>query len=98
MEENRPPTLHNFARAFYGHWAEAVSGGFSVPFTAAAIFAEGAWQVGFGLLAIGSAWFAGYGMWRAERRKTIELSDRLSACVTFCRLGTRSLRSFSRQR
>src|SRR5262249_35845674 len=63
------PSFRNFAATFRGHWLEAMSGGFSVPFTALAVFSNQTYQQAiFAILAVAAIWFAAYRVWAAERR------------------------------
>ena len=67
-----------FAQAFRKHLFAAMSGGFSVPFTALAVFVDNKYaQLIFGCLAFCAAWFAAYRIWKYEREKVIELEARL---------------------
>lgn len=73
------PSIRNFARAFRQHLFAAMSGGFSVPFTAAAVLLDNKYaQLIFGLLAFCGAWFAAYTIWKSERERVIELEAQLS--------------------
>jgi hypothetical protein len=77
MAENL--SLWTFAQAFRQHVLAAMSGSFSVPFTAAAVFSDSKYgQSIFGLLAFCSAWFAAFTIWKAERQKVIELEEKQS--------------------
>ena len=68
----------SFARAFREHLFAAMSGGFSVPFAAAAVFLDNKYaQLIFGCLAFGSAWFAAYRIWKSEREQVISLQQQL---------------------
>jgi hypothetical protein len=67
-----PPSTVEFIRAFRKHWLAAMSGSFSVPFTAAAFFVDGSYgKLLFALLAVSAMWFAAYTVWHAERQKLI---------------------------
>jgi hypothetical protein len=73
------PSLWSFARAFREHWFAAMSGGFSVPFTALAVFLDNKYaQAIFGALAFLGAWFAAYTAWRSERQKRLALEEQLA--------------------
>src|ERR1700722_4309007 len=79
MPEMRP-SVWSFARAFRTHWLTAMSGSFSVPFTAAAVFAGDKYQqVIFGCLALAAFWFSAYRVWRFERENVITLESQLEA-------------------
>jgi hypothetical protein len=68
------PSLWSFAQAFREHWFAAMSGGFSVPFTALAVFLDNKYAQGiFAALAFLGAWFAAYSVWRVERQKIVDL-------------------------
>jgi hypothetical protein len=68
------PSLRSFAQAFREHWFAAMSGGFSVPFTALAVFFDNKYAKGiFAALAFLGAWFAAYSVWRVERQKNVDL-------------------------
>jgi hypothetical protein len=64
----RSPTFRNFIAAFRGHWLEAMSGGFSVPFAFAAWRADDAiGKLIFGLMAFLALGWAAYRIWGIER-------------------------------
>jgi hypothetical protein len=74
----REPSFRSFIAAFRGHWLEAMSGAFSVPFAAAGVWASAAGANGYATasfvaLAILGAWFAAYRLWSVERNKVAEL-------------------------
>jgi hypothetical protein len=76
-------SLWAFARAFRKHLFAAMSGGFSVPFTALAVFADNKYAQGiFGCLAFSAAWFAAYRIWKSEREKVVELENKLAGKAT----------------
>jgi len=76
---DREPTLRNFIASFRGHWLEVMSGGFSVPFAAAAVFSSQTYQqVIFGALALMGAWFAAYRLWASERTARNEAEERVA--------------------
>jgi hypothetical protein len=57
----------------------AMSGGFSVPFTAAMIYFDNKYtKLIFGFLAIASTWFATYRIWKTEREQVISLRQQLT--------------------
>lgn len=76
-----PPKLPlGFLLAFRQHWFAAMSGGFSVPFTAAAIYLQNKYAQGiFGALAFSAAWFAAYRVWKVEHEKVANLEAQLGA-------------------
>ena len=70
--------LKEFEMAFRAHWFAAMSGGFSVPCTAAAIFFDNKYaQLIFACLAFFAAWFAFYRIWKAEREKVLDLEQKI---------------------
>ena len=67
-------SVWSFAQAFRGQWFAAMSGGFSVPFTALAVFLDNKYQQTiFGCLAFGAVWYAAYTIWKIEREKVVAL-------------------------
>jgi hypothetical protein len=63
-----------FARVLRAHWFAAMSGGFSVPFTAAMVYFDSKYaQSIFGALALTSLWFAAYRIWKSEHDKVVAL-------------------------
>src|SRR5258706_11455692 len=67
-------SLWNFVRAFRGHWLAAMSGSFSVPFTAAAVYLDNKYAQGiFAMLALAAFWFAAYRVWLVEWKKNCDL-------------------------
>jgi hypothetical protein len=73
----REPTFRNFIAAFRGHWLEAMSGGFSVPFTALAVYSSQTYQQAiFALLALAGIWFAAFRIWAVERKARNDAEDR----------------------
>jgi hypothetical protein len=77
MPETKP-SIWGFAQSLRTHWLAAMSGGFSVPFTAAAVFAGDKYQQAiFGCLALTALWFAAYRVWKVERYRVIELQKKL---------------------
>jgi hypothetical protein len=73
-------SLWAFARAFRKHLFAAMSGGFSVPFTALAVFADNKYaQLIFGCLAFFAAWFAAYRIWKAEHEKVLDLEQKIES-------------------
>jgi hypothetical protein len=70
--------LKAFALALRAQWFAAMSGGFSVPFAAAAVFVDSKFgQLIFGALALGAAWLAAYRIWKAERERVLTLEEHL---------------------
>lgn len=68
------PTFAAFLATFRRHWFAAMSGSFSVPFAAAAVYLENKYAQGvFAALAFSATWFAAYSVWRTERKKVIDL-------------------------
>src|SRR5882757_5744663 len=85
-------SIRSFALAFRGQWFAAMSGGFSVPFTALAVFLDNKYQqIIFGCLAFAAVWYAVYTIWKIEREKVISLQgaahDRHRRRETKARLG-----------
>jgi hypothetical protein len=67
-----------FARVLRAHWFAAMSGGFSVPFTAAMVYFDSKYaQSIFGALALASLWFAAYRIWKGEHDKVVALEAML---------------------
>ena len=80
MPATNRPSLWSFAQAFRTHWLTAMSGSFSVPFTAAAVFAGDKYQQAiFGCLALAAFWFSAYRVWRFERERVLALETQLTA-------------------
>jgi hypothetical protein len=74
-----PISVWSFAQAFRGQWFAAMSGGFSVPFAALAVFLDNKYQqVIFGCLAFAAIWYAAYTIWRIEREKVLKLEERVN--------------------
>jgi hypothetical protein len=68
----------SYVRAFRTHWLTAMSGGFSVPFTALAVFAGNKYQQAiFGFLAFAAFWFAGFRVWKFEHDKVLLLEQKV---------------------
>ena len=80
------PSILNFFRAFRGHWFEAMSGAFSVPFAALAAFTEGYAQIIFVVLAASAGGFAAYRLWSFERQKVCDLKEQIRPRLKFERL------------
>jgi hypothetical protein len=67
-----------FAKVLRTHWFTAMSGGFSVPFAAAAVFSDQAYQqLIWGTLALGAFGFATFRLWKIERDTVVDLQKRL---------------------
>jgi hypothetical protein len=63
-----------------------MSGGFSVPFTALAVFAGDKYQQAvFGFLALAAFWFAAYRVWRSEHEEVLELRGQLDRASPYVR-------------
>jgi hypothetical protein len=72
-------TLWSFVGVLRRHWFAAMSGGFSVPFTAAAVYFDSKYaQSIFGFLALASLYFAAYQIWKSEHDKVLALQESLS--------------------
>jgi hypothetical protein len=72
-------TLWNFIGVLRQHWFAAMSGGFSVPFTAAAVYFDSKYaQSIFGFLALASLYFAAYQIWKSEHDKVLVIQERLN--------------------
>src|SRR5882757_6324855 len=72
-------SIRSFALAFRGQWFAAMSGGFSVPFTALAVFLDNKYQQAiFGCLAFAAIWYAAYTIWRIEREKVVGLEEKIN--------------------
>jgi hypothetical protein len=72
-------TLWSFVGVLRRHWFAAMSGGFSVPFTAAAVYFDSKYaQSIFGFLALASLYFAAYQIWKSEHDKVLVLQESLS--------------------
>jgi len=90
--DRREPSIRNFIAAFRGHWLQAMSGGFSVPFAIGAVFvSSGAAKIVMLAMAFGGAWWAAYTVWAAEREtvkraeaRVAELESQYAHCL---RLG-----------
>lgn len=66
-----------FASAFRTHWFAAMSGGFSVPFTALSVIVDNKWtQFIFAFLAFSAVWVAAYRIWKPERERVLDLEER----------------------
>jgi len=73
MSEARP-SIWSFAQALRTYWLAAMSGSFSVPFTAAAVYLDNKYAQGiFALLAFCALWFAAYRVWLVERQTNYDL-------------------------
>jgi hypothetical protein len=71
--------LWSFAGVLRQNWFAAMSGGFSVPFTAAAVHFDNKYaQLIFGCLAVASLYFAAYRIWKSEHDKVLVLQESLS--------------------
>jgi hypothetical protein len=71
-------SVWSFAQALRTHWLAAMSGSFSVPFTAAAVFSGDKYQqIIFGCLAFAALWYGAYRLWRFEREKVLDLQRQL---------------------
>jgi hypothetical protein len=69
----------SFLRALRADWFAAMSGGFSVPFTAVAVFADNKYaQAIFACMGFGSIIFASYRIWKSEHDKVLTLGLELS--------------------
>jgi hypothetical protein len=80
VEFGMPPKASpwSFVLAFRRHWFAAMGGGFSVPFTALAVFSNSKYAQGiFASLAFSATWFAAYRVWTVEREKVIDLEAKL---------------------
>jgi hypothetical protein len=68
-----------FAGTLRANWFAAMSGGFSVPFTAAAVYFDSKYaHVIFGALALASLYFAAYRIWKSEWEKAVVLQVKLN--------------------
>jgi hypothetical protein len=73
-------TLWNYVQVFRAHWLAAMSGSFSVPFTALAVFAGDKYQQAvFGALAFAAFWFAAFRVWKIEHDKVLQLEQSVFA-------------------
>lgn len=70
-------SLRGFAKAFGAKWFALMSGGASVPFAIAALVLEGWQSILTGVLACICAFTGAYLVWRPERQKVVELTERL---------------------
>ncbi len=87
MAKDNDAGFWGFAKALRRHWWAAMSGGFSVPFTAAGVYfafvnQNGLAALAFAALAFSAVWLAAYVVWRGEREKVIGLEGRLAASTT----------------
>lgn len=62
-----------FLLAFGEHWLTLMSGPLTVPFTIAAVLAQGSYKTLFVTLAMTSAVFSSYRVWRKERQRVNDL-------------------------
>jgi hypothetical protein len=70
--------FRDFLWEFRHHWFAALSGGFSVPFTIATVFAGDKFaQAIFGALAFSGLVFAAYQVWKPEREKVIRSEEKV---------------------
>jgi hypothetical protein len=77
--DRRQPSFRNFIAAFRGHWLEAMSGSFSVPFAIGAVFVSSdAAKIVMLAMAFGGAWWAAYTVWAAERRARNTADSRIA--------------------
>jgi hypothetical protein len=68
---------------FAKHWLAVMSGAFSVPFGALAVFADTRFgQIIWVCLAIGAAWLAAYQVWKVERERVLNLEEELRPKIT----------------
>ena len=73
-------SIKDFLLAFRGQWFAAMSGGFSVPFTALAVFLDSKYQqIIFGCLAFAAVWYAAYTIWKIEREKVVSLEGEIGS-------------------
>jgi hypothetical protein len=73
-------TLWSFVDVLRQHWFAAMSGGFSVPFTAAAVYFDSKYaQSIFGFLALASLYFAAFRIWKSEHDKVVTLEAAVKA-------------------
>lgn len=68
----------SYVRQFRSHWLSAMSGAFSVPFTAAAVFSGEKYQQAiFGVLALAAFLFATFRVWKVQYDRTQQLEQAL---------------------
>jgi hypothetical protein len=73
----------NYVRVFRAHWLAAMSGGFSVPFTALAVVAGDKYQQAiFGALAFAAFWFAAFRVWKVEHDKVLQFEQTVDPVKT----------------
>jgi hypothetical protein len=64
--------VRNFICALWSSWLSRMSGPLSVPLVFIAIYFSDAWvKAGFVILALVSAWVAGYTVWASEEPETM---------------------------
>ena len=71
------PSLRNFFLSFSDHWAQLMSGGFSVPFAVLAWQLDGIAKAIFGVMAILAFTFAAYRVWASERKALNKAGHRI---------------------
>jgi hypothetical protein len=68
---------------FRRHWLAVMSGAFSVPFGALAVFSDTKFgQIIWVCLAIAAAWLAAYQVWKVEREQVLKLEEQLRPKIT----------------
>lgn len=77
MDEKLDAGLRGFAKAFCAKWLALMSGGASVPFAVAALILDGWQSILTGVLAFVCALTGAYLIWRPERLKVAELTEKL---------------------
>ena len=70
------PTIGEFIYVIWRHWGPLMSGAFSVPFAALAVFVDSAYgRFLWGLMAIAAFLTSSYLIWARERKTVIELRE-----------------------
>ena len=71
------PSLSRFIHAFWESWGLLMTGGFSIPFSAFAVFSSGSERIVWAVAAVLSAIEATYLVWAKERKKLVELQTQM---------------------
>lgn len=79
--------VRGFLASFCQHWFAVMSGGLSVPFSFFAVFFDNTnARISFAILAFAAVWLAAYKIWDSERRRVIELEEKLRPKIEFIAL------------
>jgi hypothetical protein len=83
MEEQQQSRFRDFIRAFWPNWFALMSGGPSVPAAMSALYVDELWaKIALWITAFTCLVLSAYFVWRPERKKIIELHDKISPKIT----------------